>query len=1742
MDQVGILLKLKDLFKDTCGKQAISCLIQFPLIFDFLKDPVAFQKVVDKLGNNSKLWSPLNICRIASGIDPDSSQSKNYFLPEETRIEKFKTLINLQLIEKIDSIVDIYPIAENIAAQGNKNSWQEIFNYLGFEFYSFSNPNNILEAIFIVVYELSDNKDKLISELIDYSVQGSGPKLLARLLLINKSIGDLLIESLEKKSLNPSLDSFISLLKEVHFLGDRKIRFDLARKYSEVYPFDEKKLQNNGLEALADELSKLQYLKNYSALFQIIGNKEESERISRSVKEVLAIVGQKFGLKSHFEKIDNQNLGEIGLVSSHYESELLHEIKRIKNIAKTDNESAISLAREFSRKLINNHDLGGLIFHIGLGFLIEPESLVQVFIDLGLLGEAQAILKKLLKLWSQSSPLLRIAANLAHDNGDHRDAIDLYVQLDLSDSLSREEKLKFASSLEYLDQWENAFDIKESINITNDKDFSNIFLCAYYAGNSEAQKNLLAENKQWTGSSALNSLLRAIADEDTEQVNLISESLTSSDFSNTKNENVFLLVADFFHKNEKINEAIRILEDYAKNSSYNLSIINRLNSYFQEMGEVEKSRLILDIDFEHKNSSQKSVENYVNTLIQSGKIDKADQILIRFSKSWELSPKKNGLSAKILIEQGKYFEAEKILLPLVGNINCDTECKFDYCLALLKCKSTDFPFGMNLENPNKIDEIRKLVDFKNENGNIFLKMLDAELDINKRLEKYQGLLQKYSENNDPNVWRIFAGLGRTYFDLKQFDSAIINIKRAYQTVPNNQILFWLLIRCYANLRLWSDIENLLNKALIVDNSTIIKDFRKLGVFSENSEWSRFLENQVQKKPEEIIYQVLLAQSLVETDKKFEAVAIVKSFYEKLIVENENYLFCIQILVDANEIQLAERLIEIYLVNKKTPDKIDYLSCAFLYYQLGRSEKALAMMNHLKFQNPALMIFKAKLLNDLGRIDQSQNLVNHAFDNVINDSNNLNEISVLIPEVVKQIQINPALSYLMASSLAIENKDIDKAISILEKGLISYPENPEILFNLLELSFCTGRIEKLESLMDTYSHALLEINSPTLLCLLGEIALSHKEEVASARYLTNALKLAPQYPRVKALQARMVAIKGNIQEAKINFSNLVEEINSNGFENKNKLSRQLEIGSKLWLANAALELKDYKFALGVCQQEIENLGYFKPISKVLLSALSARLENEFLLREIKINKHSDPIQEEVLKNFSVILKNDSIAYRDDKKKNDLLIRCQLFLEKDPGILARAEKLEPETDNINAILFAIFTTKGQEAAEIAFNSYKTNSDHELFIAILEKDKSPEKALDHLKNINNTVTPDARYHALLAIIEKNLGNLTDAYAAISLALDQWPDEYEWQILAGELSKATGDLHASMSHYEKAQRLILKQGLDKNIEKLYLSMETEDAIPVLEKKLLQHPNKEQFMQLGKIFLKAGNYRKAVNVFETVIKQDPQDAIPYYWLSEIALNLDNPKKALENIEKAIANDGSNNHYICKKAEIVYKVNGYSQALSILDGELSKKHTNDSELLRYKIKLLSENEGNQTALRLIDSITDLQEDPRLLFEKASLEFRLGNFDESESIAEKLLNIKDIKADALAILGLITKSRGEFDRAIDFYVKSIELNPFSSEKFINLAEIYHDRKDFKLALETLEDGIRTNPGSFDLLYRSGLYSYQNGLYNEAGKRIKEAIRIKPNHRDLKELLGLLENVIAVKTKTFANQFAEKELIR
>ena len=242
---------------------------------------------------------------------------------------------------------------------------------------------------------------------------------------------------------------------------------------------------------------------------------------------------------------------------------------------------------------------------------------------------------------------------MAHDKGDHRNAAEKFALLDVYDELTREEKTKFAASLEYLDSWDNAFRIRKAINISTDDDFRDLLICAFHAGKINEATSLISENGKLIRSAKIASILQKIAEEDKEQIILMVENLDASDYSNDEDHKYFCLVSDHLQKIGENDIAKAILENCTRYSKFNLPIINRLYSIYKAKGEREKCRAILASIKNQPLGNQKEIETFIDFLIQSGEIDRANQLLLEIENSWELSPRNLKIFV-YLVQHGEY--------------------------------------------------------------------------------------------------------------------------------------------------------------------------------------------------------------------------------------------------------------------------------------------------------------------------------------------------------------------------------------------------------------------------------------------------------------------------------------------------------------------------------------------------------------------------------------------------------------------------------------------------------------------------------------------------------------------------------------------------------------------------------------------------------------------------------------------------------------------------------------------------------------------------------------------------------------------------------------------------------------------------------------------------------------------------------------------------------------------------------
>lgn len=142
-------------------------------------------------------------------------------------------------------------------------------------------------------------------------------------------------------------------------------------------------------------------------------------------------------------------------------------------------------------------------------------------------------------------------------------------------------------------------------------------------------------------------------------------------------------------------------------------------------------------------------------------------------------------------------------------------------------------------------------------------------------------------------------------------------------------------------------------------------------------------------------------------------------------------------------------------------------------------------------------------------------------------------------------------------------------------------------------------------------------------------------------------------------------------------------------------------------------------------------------------------------------------------------------------------------------------------------------------------------------------------------------------------------------------------------------------------------------------------------------------------------------------------------------------------------------------------------------------------------QLLSEGVRLLNAGRLGEAITILREANALYPDDADILVTLsagmilsGQWDKAEKLLEDAVkkhpeNAKLWLNFAAAILGRLPLStRQRQDRAIEAYLRAIELNPVAESAHYNVALIHAERKDWEQAIHWFEAAIRANPRDKD----------------------------------------------------------------
>ena len=316
--------------------------------------------------------------------------------------------------------------------------------------------------------------------------------------------------------------------------------------------------------------------------------------------------------------------------------------------------------------------------------------------------------------------------------------------------------------------------------------------------------------------------------------------------------------------------------------------------------------------------------------------------------------------------------------------------------------------------------------------------------------------------------------------------------------------------------------------------------------------------------------------------------------------------------------------------------------------------------------------------------------------------------------------------------------------------------------------------------------------------------------------------------------------------------------------------------------------------------------------------------------------------------------------------------------------------------------------------------------------------------------------RAYKNLGLVQVQYGNFKDAIPTISKAL--------------ELGEVDGRAYGLLAYS------YLTEGMYYPSEAAY-----RQAI------LIQPKQKDWKIGLARCLLEMERYKEAASIFETLLKEDPNNSD--YWLlqSNAYIGNDQSLRAAQNLE------------------IVRHMGEAELSTLILLGDI---YMNNSVL---ELAL----SAYQSAVKVADS-----DDALVLLRTANILTRTANFEKAAVLVKNIrqndaVNLSpDQELQLLNQEAKIARAQGDEDTAVVTLNKIIERDALNGEAIIELANYYVDKDMLPEAINRYEQAAKIGAHERDALIAHGQTLVRNAQYREALPLLKRALLLKsePNLED------------------------------
>ena len=827
------------------GAQRVSSgLFCHPILWELISFENFFTSAASLFGTDLENWTPKNIIfNIDKLVDPNKS------------VTKFDQKNKYQ-----DVCKEIHGISESIQEitdkRKNNESWENILQDLQWDVINRHEISRKWGMVFSIILTDQNERNELEKTLIKES--DSENLLLASLLILyhNKMwISDFLSGNIEFFINNPN--TIKELVLNLEMIGGQNVAHQLVEELLGNPNFTNEIINcENSCFSTENQFDKIKKLNDFRFLAFFIKDTEKTELFESLAKDILEKSFIKKPVKLYGQEIDLdigdflslENYFSIGSYNSAIVNNNNSKILRDLILAFKTADSDAATAREICRRFlgeVKEVGINGVIFSPQYGYLIDPIDIAELLINTGLEYEAILFLEKVICSQPNNLLIIKFLAHYSNLLGDHNRAVKYFSNLIAFGNIAREEKIIFCKSLQYLEMWQEALSIRNTINLLNINDELELVIAAHKTKNINELKGYIEQLFSKYPKDKIAKALNLLFLQEFQENSNFDNQLKALYKEPNKDIRTIRFIEEYLREKGKTEQILLFLNDLPGKYKNHPEIQLLIYKAQLEIGDTNTCKSILcDLSKSEAIIHQEVLEEIIHELLKRNLYSEAKNLLDIYREKWKLSPKIIFANSMILLEEKEYLGAkDKISLLLEDNvINEDTITVFGCCL--LETSLGDFPYRKSIKKLST-DKKRKFQEFytqlPNHKSNVLINLLNIEICEDDKENNYIELLTNSTSLELKDNWRVPFGLGYLYFSKKKFDQAIIYFNEAIKIVPTHKVILDLLIQAYSHLKLPEEAIKIIELQSKVNNLSLTDLIRYSDFLFEHNEFNKFLE-------------------------------------------------------------------------------------------------------------------------------------------------------------------------------------------------------------------------------------------------------------------------------------------------------------------------------------------------------------------------------------------------------------------------------------------------------------------------------------------------------------------------------------------------------------------------------------------------------------------------------------------------------------------------------------------------------------------------------------------------------------------------------------------------------------------------------------------------------------------------------------------------------------------------------------